>query len=288
MGQWFRILCSLLMIHLPLQASSFRCDQEIEALIEAVHLQKGCPSFLVVAISGGALKLEPHIHFDKSRYRQGCGVIGHCWAILVDQGELVWMGGHSGESDSYPPHYLDGYSRLALHGSLDDLSETGSTVKLACSVSPSRNPVSYLHHLRNDGFFQTGDGGYQADYALFLPLSFARLQKVHRVKNSYAFSKYALFSHQCCHFIVELLKACDLHLQAQRYELQPVLRLGKISLPLWTDRSFAQIEYISPDALIKQLQSLPCNREQEITSVYRSYQKKPRLKRAPLRALGLR
>lgn len=250
------------------QRSEQSSENEINEFIEEALQKTSSPNFLVVGVSRGALKIEPRIHFDTKNYQRGCGVIGHCWALLVEQGDLVWIGGHSGETQDYPPRYLDGYARLAHHGSLEDLG-------ISKDLAPARNPISYLHHQREDGFFQEGDGGYQADYALLIPLSSHALKRVAQVKTEYCFQKYALFTHQCCHFVMELLGACGNHIESVQREVESELRMGKVSLPLWTDPKFSRIEFMSPDALIKRLEAL--NQKGcgiEVSALYKKHQKK--------------
>lgn len=277
--KWF---LSLLFVLHPCWANCYSPDANaLEEFIEDALQTTVSPNFLLICVSRGALKIEPRIHFDKKSYRRGCGVIGHCWALLVEQGELAWIGGHSGETLDYPPRYLDGYARLAHHGSLEDLDRSEEQL-------PARNPISYLHHQREDGFFQEGDGGYQADYALLIPLSFALVQRAHQVKKQYCFQKYTLFTHQCCHFVMELLGACGVRLDPIHREVEPVLRMGKVTLPLWTDSEFSRIDFMSPDALLAKMKIL---HQQgwgvDMTSLYRKHQRKTSSKKVDKRVLGL-
>lgn len=278
--RFLSLLSLLFVIFCCLYSSSLMgANHQEERLIEElIATRRLGPHFLLIALERGALCfaptpcLPPTSCLDPARLYRGVGVMGHVWTLLVLDGQLVWHGGHSGEKSFDPPHYLDGFVSLGL--------EHRRALSLEGCSTRVRNPVLYLHHTRDDGYFEEGAGEHIPDLVVAFSLTRRQALQIKQVKERYDFTRYALMDHHCAHFALELLRPLKIELQPSFVQLPQAIELLGASWPLWEDAPYASCLQLSPKQVGEQLER--CREAEEVTHLYRCYmqsEKKRRLRR---------
>lgn len=169
------------------------------------------------------------------------GDVGHAWFLL--RGNLsdqkVWRyGGHSGETGSSMPTYVQGVVELLESGDAEP------------------NPVKYLWATMNDGFFEEGDGGHIPTMVAKVSLSaeeFA-LAWTYTDPRYYDYQTYSLTEHQCCTLVEEVAAIAGVVLDSRvTLPIEKTVRWSGRKVVLWEDPTYAWITLPTPDKLQESL-----------------------------------
>lgn len=219
----------LLLFFIPLCA-----EQYIVFLVEARHLNLSSNSALIRTMAK-----HPS---DGSKNSD----VGHAWIYLYDNGTIL-EGGHSGETGTCQPRYLEGVHALAEAG--------------------DPNPIRYLFTEQKDGYFETGSGGHRPTFAVRIALTPDQLDQIKLLLKVYPFHRYSLTDRSCCHLIEQIGYLLDLSLNASTtISLQPCYR----SIPFWTDPCYSKFTFGSPDKLETELKHLVKEgKAQDVTHEFR-------------------
>ena len=205
----------MLLAFLPLFA-----EQYIVFLVEARHLNLSSNRSLIRTIAK-----HPS---DGSKNSD----VGHAWIYLYDNGDII-EGGHSGETGTCQPRYLEGVHALA---EADD-----------------PNPIRYLFTEQRDGYFECGSGGHRPTYAARIDLTPDQMNQIKLLLKVYPFHRYSLTDRSCCHLIEQIGYLLNLSLDSSvTIQLEPFYR----SVRFWTDDCYSTFTFGSPDKLQGELKGL--------------------------------
>lgn len=209
----------------PDNAQFHEDDYFLVILVEARHLDYSCSRSLFKSLAK-----HPS---DGSKN----GDVGHAWIYLEGfiQGKRVALeGGHSGELGVLQPRYIEGVFMGYERG--------------------IPNPISYLWHTQQDGFFQWGSGRHYPTFAAKVSLTAQQFKKILKFIEVYDYSSYAITGNQCCTFATQIATFAGLSLDCElTIPIQKFLKIGSHCIPLWKDPLYSQISISSPDVLEKSL-----------------------------------
>ncbi len=169
------------------------------------------------------------------------GEVGHAWLTLRFKDKVI-TGGHSGERGITQLRYCD-----AIQNNLD----TGC-----------QNPIQCLWEPQKDGFFQAGSGGHKATYSLKIPLTDATAKKIIKFIQNYPFMEYSLTGNQCTAFCVQAAAIAGVYLEDRvTLPLSQYVRLKGKRYKLWSDPTFREISFSSPDILQESMKKFSWRRK---------------------------
>lgn len=219
----------LLLAFLPLFS-----EQYIVFLVEARKLDVSCNKALIRTIAK-----HPS---DGSKNSD----VGHAWIYIYDNGHVI-EGGHSGETGTCQPRYLEGVHALVEAG--------------------DPNPIRYLFSEQNDGYFECGSGGHRPTYAARMDLTEDQLNQIKHLLKSYPFHRYSLTDRSCCHLIEHIGFLLNLSLDTSvTIKVEPFYK----GMPFWSDACYSTFTFGSPDKLQCELKKLVASGiAQDVTCEFR-------------------
>jgi len=172
--------------------------------------------------------------------------VGHAWIYLYDNGSVI-EGGHSGETGTCRPRYLEGVHALAEAG--------------------DPNPIRYLFTEQKDGYFECGSGGHRPTYAARINLNQDQVDQIKLLLQVYPFHRYSLTDRSCCHLIEQIGFILNLTIDSSvTIQLEPRYR----GIPFWSNPCYSTFTFGSPDKLQNELRLLVASGvAQDVTDVFR-------------------
>lgn len=179
------------------------------------------------------------------------GDVGHAWIYLQGKrGEqiITFEGGHSGErGDDNTAKYFDGIMNYNDFGQTDRVVEP-----FYRCYEP--NPIKYLWHIREDGFFQRHSGGHRPTFAAKISLSPEKFEKIFRFIQSYPYKYYSLLGSQCSSFVTQIAEVAGFPLESEiSMKILPRIYYGGRWVRLWENPSYATLTFATPDMIEKSL-----------------------------------
>lgn len=176
---------------------------------------------------------------------------GHVWIYLqgvVDDNQLVFYGGHSGEKGIIQAKYFDGIMNYIDYGYANPTPEQMQSPRY------EPNPARYLWETQNDGFFEHGSGNHTASFAAKIDLSKKQFQRILDFIQHYDYTHYALTGNQCSTFAAQIASLAGLNLACEiTIPLNRELFLKGERIRFWTDPCYSMLTIASPDMIERSL-----------------------------------
>ena len=233
----------------------------------------GCCHMFTVKSYGPGLDLSGGMAFARSFINTGFSV-GHVWVRIEDVAlKEAIEGGHTGETgDKSRPGNKDAKYSKYWHGiyHLNQLDPDDPHPGGDPDADPA-NPIRWLRHVYQDGYWHTGDGGHktvtaEATWCINEEMYVKLKSVIETMQSSGYLQAYGGFNAGCAKTAHMIAQAAGINVPSEQLVLVPATipksELGRYAgafpngLRLWTDRKYGGLDYHWPDKFADHISAL--------------------------------